>query len=75
MPDRSRPEAFSRTVRPTCWPRELEDLKTYGAKMPANVLRDESNGPAAGARNRAIDGAVTRSCDLSFWRKPRSRDA
>ena len=23
-----------------CWPRELEDLKTYGARMRANILRD-----------------------------------
>ena len=23
-----------------CWPRELEDLKTYGARMKAHILRD-----------------------------------
>ena len=23
-----------------CWPRELEDLKTYGTRMRANILRD-----------------------------------
>jgi hypothetical protein len=34
-----------------CWPRELEDLKTYGARMRENVMRDfrpkaDAQGPA-----------------------------
>jgi hypothetical protein len=28
------------TTASKCWPRELEDLKTYGARMRFNVLRD-----------------------------------
>jgi hypothetical protein len=29
------------TAAKKCWPRELEDLKTYGARMGANVMRDQ----------------------------------
>jgi len=29
-------------VASLCWPREVGDLKVYGAKMRTNVLRDRS---------------------------------
>ena len=38
--DASAPADVWNMAAAKCWPRELEDLKTYGARMRANVLRD-----------------------------------
>ncbi|HEY2883936.1 MAG TPA: hypothetical protein VGJ08_01825 [Rhizomicrobium sp.] len=38
--DAMAPAEVWKEVASKCWPRELEDLKTYGARMKANVLRD-----------------------------------
>jgi hypothetical protein len=38
--DAMAPAEVWRELASKCWPRELEDLKAYGARMKANVLRD-----------------------------------
>jgi hypothetical protein len=38
--DASAPADVWKMAASKCWPREVEDLKVYGARMRANVLRD-----------------------------------
>lgn len=38
--DASAPADVWNMAAAECWPRELEDLKTYGARMQVNLLRD-----------------------------------